>query len=125
MTACVCPSLPVFAHHRLRMNACPSTPAHGCLRPCASSCPEGSPLGKLSAWEALRLSFFAQHAGGSHLMLVHGVLEGRDVLEGHLEEARHVEPGRQLEVVRAGVLDKLGEMKMESGFRFDRLVVQI
>ena len=69
--------------------------------------------------------FFAQHAGRSHLMLVHGVLEGRDVLESHLEEARHVEPGRQLEVVRAGVLDKLGGMKMESGFRFDRLVGQI
>ena len=75
--------------------------------------------------KALRLGFFAQHAGGSHLMLVHGVLEGRDVLESHLEEARHVEPGRQLEVLRAGVLHILGGMKMESGFRFDRLVVQI
>ena len=58
-------------------------------------------------------------------MLVHGVLEGRDVLEGHLEEARHVEPGRQLEVVRARRVLKLGKMKMVSGFRFDRLVVQI
>ena len=88
---------------------------------------------RIAAWvqaldvvpKALRLGFRAFHAGRSHLMLVHGVLEGRDVLEGHLEEARHVEPGRQLEVVRAGVLDKLGGMKMESGFRFDRLVVQI
>ena len=58
-------------------------------------------------------------------MLVHGVLEGRDVLEGHLEEACHVEPGRQLELRRALLVDKLGEMKMKSGFRFDKLVVQI
>ena len=103
------------SRHRLRMNA--KSRRRLRIAACVHA-PQVVP-------KALRLGFRAFHAGGSHLMLVHGVLEGRDVLEGHLEEARHVEPGRQLEVVRAGVLDKLGGMKMESGFRFDRLVVQI